>query len=70
MRELRTCDIRHRVKGKWSLERRLAALLIAVHRYGTKRAQTREELAWAATLYDNLRMALEAARTKGERDAS
>jgi len=60
--ELRRGDIRPRVKGRPVLERRLAGLLVAVHRFATRRAKTRDEVIWAGALYDHLQAALEAAR--------
>ena len=58
MRELPSRDVRHRVKGKQALEKRLRGLLLAVHRYGRCRARTRAELQWTAKAIDLLTLAL------------
>jgi hypothetical protein len=66
MRELRSADIQHRVKGRPALERRLMGLLRAVHRYARCRAATREDTLWAAPMLDGLAATLDAARRPPE----
>ena len=48
-----------RVKGRPALERRLRALVIAVHRFGRQRARTVEDLQWTARVLDALSAALD-----------
>jgi hypothetical protein len=55
------CRPTHRIRGRDQLTRRLAALLLATHRFG-RRARTHEELTWTARLLDKLQAALDEAR--------
>ena len=50
-----------RVKGRLSIERRIRALLISVHRYARHRARKGSDLRWSAVLIDSLTSALEVA---------
>jgi hypothetical protein len=53
-----------RIKGRASLTRRLSALLLAVHRFGTHRARGRDEVLWAGRVLEQLwRAAEEAGRS-------
>jgi hypothetical protein len=54
MRELLNRDVLRRVKGRPVLERRLMALLRAVHRFGRHRATSRADVLWAARTIDGL----------------
>jgi hypothetical protein len=47
-----------RVKGRQSLLRRLRALVVASHRFGTHRACTHEDRQFAALLFDGLKATL------------
>jgi hypothetical protein len=51
-----------RIKGKTAIIRSLALLLIRVHRFGSLRASTYEDRAWAGRLFDDLHAALHRAR--------
>jgi hypothetical protein len=53
--------IASRIKGRPALVKRLRALLIAVHRFGNRRAHTASDVLWCATLLDALTSALAAA---------
>jgi hypothetical protein len=48
-----------RVKGRQSLLRRLRALVVASHRFGTHRACTCEERQFAGRLFDGLKQTLD-----------
>jgi hypothetical protein len=48
-----------RVKGRSALERRLLGLLFAVHRFGTRRARTATDQAWAASVIAGLETLLQ-----------
>jgi hypothetical protein len=54
-----------RIKGRASLLRRLRALLIAAHRFGRGRAQTPDDLRFAAALIDGLTSTLVAVDPAG-----
>jgi hypothetical protein len=54
MRELDRRWLVTRVKGRQALERRVRALLIAVHRFARCRATSRDDLRWCARTIDGL----------------
>jgi len=54
MRELPSRAVRHRVKGRQALEKRIRSVLLAVHRFGRCRAVTDEERRWARFVIDEL----------------
>ncbi len=60
MREVDGRRMPRRVLGRWRLEMRARALLIAVHRFGRCRAATAADQAWAARWLDGLTALLEA----------
>ncbi len=62
MDELERPEVRSRVKGRGALIKRLGGLVIAVHRYGRRRAATADERAWTGRLIDRLQVALDEAR--------
>lgn len=59
MRELGGRQVKHRVKGRPVLERRLRALLIAAHRFARCRATTLDDPRWSAKVIDGLTATLE-----------
>lgn len=52
MRETTNATIRHRVKGRPALTRRLRAVQLAVARFGQHRATSDTERRWAARTFD------------------
>jgi hypothetical protein len=66
MRELRTQDVRTRVKGRPALERRLYGLIRAVHRFGRFRAAGPSDVRWAGHMIDGLTATVEAVQRVGK----
>jgi hypothetical protein len=62
MRELDGHRLPHRIVGRASLEKRVRALLIALHRYGQHRAQSPQDVAWCSHLVVLLETALDVTR--------
>jgi hypothetical protein len=54
MRELEGRKLHSRIRGRAALERRMRALLIAVHRFARGRATAPAELRWCARVIDSL----------------
>jgi hypothetical protein len=54
MRELPSRDVRQRVEGRPELEKRIRAVLVAVHRFGRCRAATDADRGWTARMIDTL----------------
>jgi hypothetical protein len=62
MRELYGRRMPTRVKGREAFVRRIAALAIAVQRYGRHRASSRDDVVWAARTLDAVLATLTIAR--------
>jgi hypothetical protein len=58
MREVDSRRLNSRIKGRPVLERRIRALLVAVHRFVRGRAATAADQQWAAGTMDRLTAAL------------
>jgi hypothetical protein len=59
MRELASRHVCHRVRGRQTVEKRLRAVLVAVHRFGHCRAAIDADRRWTAHTLDRLTAVLQ-----------